>query len=584
MISRTTVIGLLVVVVGLSGLAWWQAAREDVQSADQEVALFDGFQAESVTAVRVDSVVRDQHFRIERDASGRWQMTDPVSVPANAALVDFLVRSALARHGAPVAAGEADPRVLGLEPPRVVLDLEQGARRQRLELGALDLDGEHLYVRSNGRLLRTLRDLDTTLDRSVEDFKATEVVDLDVRRIVEVHRAGSLATRDVAPASDLSFDALSENGGWRMTSPTQVRLDPLAMHLWIQGCARMRIKTYVQDGAAALADYGLDPPEVVITLVDVGGAQTKLQFGRPGHRPGGAWFERVGEQSYWCQVDTAVMAALTGPPEDLFDARLSRLPVESIDGLVLRSKRRELVLARAGTAWTVAARALDGGADASATAADPAQVADLLGKLDKLQFVRFAGGAAFEPLPGGERLTIRAGSETEGGVFGSARDADGPAPLASFRRDGDTAIALVDPIALEWLDTPVEQLWSTRVLEVLEAEQASLSIAGGGVQKSYAHGAKGLWTLPGVGTEARDLSPALLESLLFVRAAKHRPAGLHDALREPITIEFTSKSGNVQSYVVGVGEGDAIEVEMDGRRAVLKDQRVHARLKELLGS
>ncbi|MFN0241485.1 MAG: DUF4340 domain-containing protein [Planctomycetota bacterium] len=589
MISRATTIGLLAAVLGLSALAWWQLAREEVASAEQEFALFEGLELERVTAVRVDNVARDAHFRVEREPSGRWRMTDPVAVPANGALVDFLVRTAVARRAKPVVAAEGDARSLGFEPPRVVLDIEgvtpNGPSRQRLELGALDIDGQHQYVRSNGRILRTTRDLDSTLDRSVEEYKANHALELDVRRVVEVHRRGSLAL-DGGPPLDLAFDALSEDGGWRATAPRAARLDPLALHVWIQGAARMPIRRYVEDGAAALADYGLDPPEMTITLVAVDAKESKLELGRPGHAADAAWFARIDGQSFWCAVEGAVVQALAAPLDELLDRRVCRLPVESIDGLTLRTHERELVLARAGTTWTVAEHAHDGAPRSEPVPADSARVGDLVGELSKLEFVRFAAGTAFVPLAGGARLSIHAGAETEGGVFGLVPGEDGPAALACFRRDGDDAVAFLDPIVLEWLATPIEKLLTLRVVEILEAGQARLTILGGDRRRSFDHTSKGLWTVPDLGTEARDLPPALLESLLFVRASKHRSLGVTEPLREPITVEFTDRGGNVRSYVVGLGsggEGEAVEVEFAGRRSVLRDQRVHGQLTQLLG-
>ncbi len=588
---RSTLVLLAIVVAGLFALYLWQDRAERVRAQDEDLPLFEGLDAATVTAVRIESTERDTHVRAERGADGRWKLVDPVAVAADTALFDHLVSSALSRRGSVVPASEGDARSLGFEPPRAILELESAsngaARRQRVEIGALDLDGDRVYVRVRGRILRTLRDLDTTLARHVDDYKSREVLQLDAREVVEAHRTGSAAFQHGETPPRLDLDAWVDGEQWRATAPVKAALDPVAMALWVQGATRLEAARHVQDGAAAPGDYGLDPPELSIELVTARDARETLHCGRPEHAPGRKWFARLaGQPSIWA-VDENAVRLLAAPIDSLLDHRLVRRRSGAIDGITLRTDDRELLVARHGREWNVSEKRGHGDFTFPRRA-ETARVDDLIGRLEAVEFAGFVFDRAFEPSAGGGTLSVQSGDDVQAGTIGARFTSESGAVALQFQRSGDSVVALVDTSLADLVRIPMEELLSLKLLDILEIDQASLRISGLGAERRYVRGKGGVWSAPDLAVRAQELD-AVLDPLLFLRAEKHRPHGASDPLVDPITIEFTSRADARTAYTIGLtapGDGAApqVEVDIEGRRALLarKDQGLHAKLAALL--
>src|SRR5688572_21234854 len=122
--SRGTLAFLLVLVAGLVGL-WLARAKETLEGGPAlgEYALLPGFASERVREVRVDHLERSFLVRFERDAVGRWFMTDPVSYPAQSSLIRALLSSLEGARAEP--APEVERAEVGLEPPKVVVECVQ---------------------------------------------------------------------------------------------------------------------------------------------------------------------------------------------------------------------------------------------------------------------------------------------------------------------------------------------------------------------------------------------------------------------------------------------------------------------------
>jgi hypothetical protein len=107
------------------------------------------------------------------------------------------------------------------------------------------------------------------------------------------------------------------------------------------------------------------------------------------------------------------------------------------------------------------------------------------------------------------------------------------------------------------------------------------------VHRTFVRGSKGLWTPPDVSVEARELHP-VLDGITILRAARHVAGEALPPLAEPIEIELESSNQDTTKFTVGLApgapEGERVQVERDGRRAVAKDQGLHARLLAVLKS
>jgi hypothetical protein len=592
---RRTLLLLALTVALLLGLAWWQSRVQDQSRVELDVPLFAGLEGADVDTIRLENLERDIHMKLTRasDAAGashgRWRMVDPVDVPADDSLAEFLLRSALERRATPVPADEADAKKLGLEPPRYILELQastpKGRVKSSVEFGALDLDGRRINVRAGGRLLRTLRDLDTTISRPLDDFKSHRVLSIDPREVIEVHRRGSLVQEGASAPTDLMLDAFAENGWWRASAPVSAALDPLTTGVWVQGLATLELDKYADQGLRLLGDFGLDPAEITITVSTLKDVKQVLRLGRPEHRQGQPWFGTVEGQGFVWFVEPRLVYLLGSPLESLLDRRLVRFPRDAIDGLRLEADGDQIHITRVGRAWSVSQRVLNDTGYTPPQPADTKKVEALLARLEKAELAGFLPGAEMTPPEVRAAIYVESSGDEQGGVFGAAYDNPGGGQAVRFQRKGDTIVALADPQLLDLARTPLADLWSLQLAEISEVNQLSLVLSGPGGTRTFARGSKGLWTPQGLDLEARELRD-VLDPLLFLRASQRLPPGEHPALKEAVTVEFKDSLDKPTRFVLGLAPdgrgGERSEIDFEGRRSVLKDQSVHKRLLAIL--
>ena len=594
--SRSTLWALAAIVALLAFAAWRLSAEEDRDAREQEVLLFEGVDPARVVRLRVEHLGRGLHLVFERDETGRWKMTEPHAAPADSNLVGHLFQTALERRGTPVPEAEARPADLGLDPPRILLEMEEAVdgttRRTRVEIGAIDLDGAHMSVRAGGRILETWRDLDTTLDHGLEDWMDHELVEVPPQDVVEVHRRGRIARAGESEAKDVSFDALLEDGTWRLTSPYAAALDPQGASMIVQGITLLEMKAYVDYGRRLLADFGLDPPELTLALGTVAGADFTIRFGRPEHLEGAPWYASIDGMNYVWLVEGRVVELYAAPIDEFLDHVLTRIPVSEADAASLELDGRELRMwierkdERAKPVWMVSERKDRDSAFSPALPAEKSRVEDLLGKIARAEFASFLPGETFSEAEVRGSIVVQARDLRQGGQIGAEVAGAEGGRAVRMQRLGDSIPGLVDPALLEVLKTTPHDLWRLVVVEVFELEQRELHLARAGVSKRYVRGSKGLWTPPGIEIESKELH-GVLDGLMIVRAARHLGGEEAAPLADPIEVELTSTGGATMKYTVGIAEsaaeGERAQVEVEGRRAVLKDQGLHARLAAILG-
>ena len=168
--GRTAIVLFLVVAVLGFGV-YWQLEREQAATLPVDRPFVPDVDAGRVDRLRIDNLERGIQLTLQRDERGAWKIVDPVSYPASSGAIRQIVELVATQRAFPVR--DPDLEALSLAPPRAVLEIEQevaGQRvRNRLEFGAVDLDGQHGFVNVDGTVVRTLRSLDSILDRDVQD-------------------------------------------------------------------------------------------------------------------------------------------------------------------------------------------------------------------------------------------------------------------------------------------------------------------------------------------------------------------------------------------------------------------------------
>jgi len=585
-LKPATLILLVIVVLLLGFFALRTADHEERTLADADVRLFPGLDENLVTSLRIENVVRDLHMRFERDASGVWTLSDPVAALVEPGTVELVVQAALRARGRSLGEEErANPALLGLDPPRFVVELFEGSSvRQRAEIGAVELDGARVFARVGDKFLRISREIEPLLDRDLHEFRASSISGIDPRHVVEVRRRGSAPLDGAGPAPDASFDAVLVDGAWRATAPVTGRLDPAGMALYVQSCATYRFDSIFDEGARTLNALGLDPPELRIELGTTGTEVVEILLGRPGPNREGSWLgTRTGSRIVWPIVWNDV-GFLATPIRDLLDHKILRARRSGVTKIELDTPAGHVRLARGAKGWTRAAARAGSTVFGPELLAETRAVEDVLGALERYELTGFLEGRTFEAGAAPIRWKVDGEYGPASGSFGAAHvDASGASGVL-FQRDDETAVGHGDAGILAVLALDPAFFLSLRLLESNEVDLRAIRLRSGALERSFERNAKGLWIRSGGEVEARELRP-LLDGLLFLRASQRIPEDGRATLAEGIEIEFATHAGESRHVVIGiatVGTERRVEIEVDGGRGVAQDQRLHEKLQSLL--
>jgi hypothetical protein len=541
---------LLVLVLLVAGLAFLrlQRARETARGGPAlgEFPLCPELAAERVRALRVEHLERSFQIKFERDAAGRWFLTDPVHYPAQSALVRTLLATLEGARGEP--APEADLAQVGLDPPQVVIECTLaaqeggGERRVRIELGALDVDPSRIYARVPGHpsaavsgcdVFRTTRVLANTLERFPDDYRDRRATALPAQEVVALRRRGQVYLEEEGRVEDLLFDALLGPDGWKRVGelPT-VSLDPSAMGLLARGATELAIERFVDDSPQDLTRWGLDPPAFTLEIELVGGETELLSFGNREK----AVDVPVAERVWYCQrqgyahvweVRTRDVELLTRPAELFFDQFVMRALRTDVARLELEGGGTRRVLAREKKGWSVreesgAVEGATGEGGASAQPGNASAIEEALALLERVQLAEHLESEPFEPCqpPCSFAVVLQNGTRFAGALGRATRDPKSAAEGRQYLRAGDAVVALIDVAVYELCQRPGDDFRSRKVHEIQESLLRVIELEHGGKSYAFVNTGDNVWNPKGQSIRAPDAFLQSLDGLLNLGAKR----------------------------------------------------------------
>jgi hypothetical protein len=602
-VRRSTLLLLLLLVAGLSVL-WRVRERERSRGGLElpEYPLLPGLAAERVRALRIDHLERSIQVGLERDAAGRWFLTDPVAYPAQDSLVRTLLQTLALAQGEP--ADEVDPAQVALDPPLAVLECTQveplGERTLRLELGAVALDPDLVHTRVPGHpsasggaaIFRTVRTLLTTLDRNPDDYRDPRATPLLAQQVTSFRRRGALFLAEEGHLCDLSFDALLEPDGWRQVSAPQVALDPNGILLLVRGAAELTVQRFVDDSPEDLSRYGLEPPAFTVELQDERGTPCTLRFGQPeagAERPLEelTWFcLREGFAHVW-QVEARAVGLLSRPAELLYDSRVLRVLRQDVVALELEGDGRLLELERGEQGWVVRAGAGRGAPGEDAYPASPGAVEDLLGLLERTQLGDYQPGVPFaeEDPPLAFHVRTKGGARLGGRIGRPWRDARSGAQGRLYLRDGDELVGLIGEEVAELCRRPLSSLRGKHLHRLQESLVRAVELswrAPGGEQRRYTfvNDGNNSWTPEGQRIGAPPDFVRSLDALLNLAVLAWLDGPVAE-LTDSVAVRVRPLSGEELPFTLGRDAGGhALVVTGAGQQAEI-DPALFERLRRL---
>lgn len=584
--GRSTLVVLLLL-VGVLGWLALERRREEAAGGPgvEEFALAPGLVLEGVRAVRIEHLERGLSIKLERDAQGRWYLTDPVEYPAQGALVRTLLRMLADARGEPLEGVAADE--VGLDPPRVVIEVvaveEGGERTLRFELGGLDFDParilarvpEHPHARAGGSaVFATTRALLNTLERNPDDYRENKATGLSPQELVAVRRGGTAFLAEEGGALALDFAAELTSEGWRTATKPLVTLSPEAMGLLARGATDLVIERFADDAPRDLARYGLDAPAFWLELETSDGRRARLAFGHTAEFAG----QDVGETRWFCQRDdyahvwevrTRDVELLTRPADLFYEQSVLRAVREDVQRVDLTADGLRRVLERERGAWTVRQIVEPERGDEPRYPAETSEVEAALGLLERAQVAEHLP-EAFEPREPELAFRVRlASGMRQGGRLGRAtRDPGSGAEGVQFLRDGDELVGVLGAEVAELCRRPVDAFRSRRVHAVLEAEVRIVQLTRGGKTYGFLNDGENRWTTQGTTLAAPEGFTLALDALLNLGARRWLEPG--EAAQGETALEVgIGLRGNepLEFAFVRLADGRALCVRKSGERA-----------------
>jgi hypothetical protein len=459
--SRTLLI-LLVVVLALGTFVWLY--ERQLPSSDERAEL-----AERVLDLDAEEVVRvtlewdDNRVVLVRRATSTaaaerddkqapersdWSLVEPVAARADRWAVEGLVDELVElEHQRTLEA--ADPRKVGLEPPRGTVTLASGEGEVRLEIGSQVPASGNMLVRVVGR---------------PAVYVVSDAVWEDLSK-----QPGEWRDKDVFLGEREKIDRLILSGGaervilarrgdrfW-LESPILDRADRSLVNSLLSEVVGLRVHTFLDQVDRPPGELGLEPPQAVLEVVLEEEEEEPfwLELGYPSEEDGTRSYARTSELLF--ETTSNLRQPLTRAVVDWQAKSWSGLQTYNVDAVRVEDETGALELERAGGDWLRAAKRIPF-----------APVSDLLYAVEDAAAERFLEPAEMEQL--GEwlvsptlTLTYTDASDDQEVLTLYAPLADG-VPARSSGRD----VVLLLP--LEAVQEIREKLAGVRAAEVTEEE------------------------------------------------------------------------------------------------------------------
>lgn len=590
--NRLTPLVLLVVVAGLGWLVHRQT-RQESQLAETEAAvpLFGEVDPGRLVAVRLEDIARSRHIRLERDPAGRWFLADPLAWPAKEGVVAKFLQVIQGNRGLPVPPSVAADAAGSFAPPmgflETVEELPGGERRTvRVEVGAVDLDGTRIFVRKDGRILRTVRNIENLFAFGVSDYRSRRLFGLPRGNVARLERQGVWVQDGVSRDLTLVAEGLGEH--WALEEPVECPGDPVVFAAWTSYLSTMRAARFASDlPDPDLSRYGLASPSLVLRITGLQGVTETLYVGQA---EGQVFAQREGRPTIF-ELDDESIPFLCEGIEQFIELRFTRIPRGSLATVRIDRAGGAVRLTQGAEGWTVA-RADGGGRWSPEYPADPLVLKDLFTAMEDAEVQRTFLDA--EPsrffVEGGPEVHVLLtgfGGERAGGRFAPVATLPDGTAVAPYLRLGSSVPQGFAPAFVDRLDLPFEDLLTRSLWTQTNTWLRELALEGDGRTVRFERGDGFDWRRAGTEQPARVLDP-VLESLLFLKAEGHLPpAGPEDGpigLTDPVTVTFTDAEHQRSVARIGVGATGRVLAEVGALRAVLKRPALHGELLEILRS
>ena len=303
-----------------------------------------------VTALQIP-LAAGGHARLEREsADSAWQLVAPVEFAADADEVERYLRAiAAVRSERELDDVGADKSPYGLGEDAPELRVETAALVQTLRIGRAAPLGGQVYVQKGSELARV-----RTARKSLVDALTRKLARLRDARMVSI-QARDVVRQRISQHDQQLLVAERGDDGWRLVEPLEDRASESRITRMLDDFDLSRAIGYVDD-PGALADYGLESPEITVDLTTADGRSDSIAMAAAGEsaymrvRHRNAEGERVGPIF---EIAKRILGGIPRAVTTLRDRRVMRVDEDAIHSVVLHFPRavESYAFARSEQGW-----------------------------------------------------------------------------------------------------------------------------------------------------------------------------------------------------------------------------------------
>ena len=272
MSARRTLL-MLAVLLGLGAYIYFIDLDRQRTAADAKTLL--QFDSDAVTQVAL--VYPERELHLAKDDDG-WNITAPLEARADTSAVDNLVNAV---NQAEVSRTLDDPQpdlaLYGLDSPvaTVRLTLEDGSQLPLITIGKDTPVGYSVYVQRAGEdaILLTPQAFRLGMTKHTKDLRDKTVLAFQKERVsrIAVQRPAEAEAPVVLRKTDAGWTLVGAAPRGRPgqalgPAPTDQRADEATVNTFLSSLSGLRAQDFIEQPVLALKEFGLDPPQLAVTL------------------------------------------------------------------------------------------------------------------------------------------------------------------------------------------------------------------------------------------------------------------------------------------------------------------------------
>ena len=350
---------MLVVLLGLGAYVYFVELPKAKQEAEKTTVLT--FEKEAVDTLTLTYPERE--IRLQQTAAGEWDITAPIQAKADDTAVNNMLTTIVDEEVTRSLTPEepVDLALYGLAQPPVVLRiaLQDGTTLPKVSIGKDTPVGFSAYVQKEGdpQLHLTRQAFRLGLTKEVKELRDKTVLPFETDSV----------TRIAINTAETSIVLGKTDDGWAFENRASHAVDTTAVHTYLSTLEGLRAEDFVEQPLLDLSAFGLDPPQLTVSLhlgedtkrtLSVGGEKSgeagNTSHSRESGNPGQRYLKRDDGETLYL-VRTGLLKDLSKSVTDFRDKAVVSIPEGKITQVVVtRAGGEGFTLARGEeNAWEI---------------------------------------------------------------------------------------------------------------------------------------------------------------------------------------------------------------------------------------